>query len=130
MKLYAPLTYWEATPEERAKVCNGCGAEKGIKVPSTFYGLCIKEACNIHDWMYNEGKTLADKLFADAMFRLNITLIIDSRNHCIVDKMLSPLRHLRAGKYYLAVAEWGNTAYWVNKTINPTMQITYRGEFR
>lgn len=129
-KLYAPLTYWEATPEERAKVCNGCGAKDGIKVPGTFYGLCIKEACNIHDWMYSKGKTQADKLFADAMFRLNLTLIIDSLENCVIDKLLSALRHLRAGKYYMAVAKWGNTAFWVDKERNDLLNITFKGEFR
>ena len=80
LKLYAPLTYWEASEEERAKICNGCGAKDGLSVPSSFYGLCIKEACNIHDWMYQHGTTQADKLFADAMFRLNLTMIIDTNS--------------------------------------------------
>lgn len=126
LKLYAPLTYWEASEEERAKICNGCGAKDGLSVPSSFYGLCIKEACNIHDWMYQHGTTQADKLFADAMFRLNLTMIIDTNSNIF----MAMLRQGRAAKYYIAVAKWGNKAYWINKTLNPGMIITFKGEFR
>ncbi|MGE4517315.1 MAG: hypothetical protein AB7D96_10690 [Arcobacteraceae bacterium] len=124
--LYAPLSYWEATPEEKAKVCNGCGAKGGIKVPNTFYGLCIKEACNIHDWMYDKGQTLADKLFADAMFRMNMTSIIDTQSN----SLMAILRHSRAAKYYIAVVEWGDNAYWINRVYNEEKHITFTGEFR
>ena len=126
MLLYAPKTYWEASATVRALVCNGCGAKGGLSVPSSFYGLCIKEACNIHDWMYFEGTTLADKLFADAMFRLNLTTIIDTNSNILT----SLLRHNRAGKYYTAVAKWGDSAYWVSKDKNKDMIITFQGDFR
>ena len=129
MKLYAPLSYWNATQNELKESCNGCGAKDGIKVPNTMYGLCIKKACEIHDWMYKYGKTQADKLFADAMFRLNMTLIIDSEDG-FGSGVLNPFRQFLAGKYYLAVAEWGNNAYWINKTRNLDMYITFKGEFR
>lgn len=124
--LYAPLSYWNATAKQKAEVCNGCGAKGGIKVPNTFYGLCIKEACNIHDWMYKEGRTLADKMFADAMFRTNMSSIIDAKSNSFMAK----LRHLRASKYYIAVVEWGDDAYWVNKVFSQEKHITYKGEFR
>lgn len=124
--LYAPLSYWNATSEEKQKVCNGCGAKDGIKVPNTFWGLCIKEACNIHDWMYKEGLTKADKLFADAMFRLNLSILIDENSNIVT----AMLRHSRASKYYTAVAKWGDSAFWVDKNRTLEMKITYKGEFR
>ncbi len=129
MKLYAPISYWEATEEERNDTCNGCGAKSGLDVPDTFYGLDVSIACNIHDWMYHIGITLADKLFADAIFRLNLSLIIDDSNKWY-NKVLSPLRHSRAGKYYTAVVLWGNTAYWDKRECNEDMIITFKGEFR
>ena len=126
MKLYAPLSYWNATQNELKESCNGCGAKDGIKVPDTMYGLCIKKACEIHDWMYKTGKTIADKLFADAIFRLNLSIIIDANSNFFT----ALLRHERASKYYTAVARWGESAFWVDKNKNDEMIITYKGEFR
>ena len=76
MLKYIPVSYTNATPEERAKICNGCGAKDGIKVPSTMYGLSIEKACQIHDWMFEEGTTLGDFWFANLMFFWNLTVII------------------------------------------------------
>lgn len=142
IKLYAPNEYWLASKKERANICNGCGAKKGLNVPDTFYGLCVKEACNIHDWMYHFGKTKADKLFADAMFRLNLTILIDEHyeNHpSILSGFLTPLRHSRAAKYYFAVAKWGDSAYWLEKhnqfepliiqNLKRDLKITFNGKF-
>ena len=62
LNLYAPVSYWEAAPSEKRKICNGCGTKEGLNVPDTMWGLDISEACKIHDWMYQHGKTLADKI--------------------------------------------------------------------
>ena len=133
-KIYAPITYWELSPEEKKEICNGCGAKDGLKVPDTFWGLNIEEACNIHDYMYNTGKTHYDKLFADAMFRLNLTVIIDAKE-TFKEKLLSVLRHYRAGTYYIAVAKYGNYSFWKDKErLSPedpmAFRITFTGEFR
>ena len=84
--------------------------------------------------MYNTGKTHYDKLFADAMFRLNLTVIIDAKE-TFKDKLLSILRHHRAGKYYIAVAKYGNSSFWKDKErLSPedpmAFRITFTGEFR
>ena len=133
-KIYAPITYWELSPEEKKEICNGCGSKDGLKVPDTFWGLNIEEACNIHDYMYNIGKTHYDKLFADAMFRLNLTVIIDAKE-TFKDKLFSILRHYRAGTYYIAVAKYGNSSFWKDKErLSPedpmAFRITFTGEFR
>ena len=133
-KIYAPITYWELSPEEKKEICNGCGAKDGLKVPDTFWGLNMEEACNIHDYMYSTGKTHYDKLFADAMFRLNLTVIIDAKE-TFKDKLLSVLRHYRAGTYYIAVAKYGNYSFWKDKErLSPedpmAFRITFSGEFR
>lgn len=133
-KIYAPTAYWELSPEEKKEICNGCGAKNGLKVPDTFWGLNIEEACNIHDYMYSTGKTAYDKLFADAMFRLNLTVIIDAKE-TFKDKLFSILRHYRAGTYYIAVAKYGNDSFWKDKErLSPddpmAFRITFTGEFR
>ena len=133
-KIYAPITYWELSPEEKKEICNGCGSKDGLKVPNTFWGLNIEEACNIHDYMYNNGKTHYDKLFADAMFRLNLTVMIDAKE-TIKDKLFSIFRHYRAGTYYIAVAKYGNSSFWKDKErLSPedpmAFRITFTGEFR
>ena len=133
-KIYAPISYWELSPAEKEQLCNGCGAKNGLKVPGTFWGLNIEEACDIHDYMYYIGKTHYDKLFADAIFRLNLTVIIDSKES-FLNRTLNLFRHHRAGKYYIAVAKYGNSAFWVDKErLSPedpdAFRITYTGEFR
>ena len=125
-KLYAPKSYWEANEAQRNEICNGCGAKDGIKVPDTIYGVCIRKACDIHDWMYQHGTTLADKMFADAMFRMNMATIIDNNSNFI----MGPIRNMRASKYYVAVVEWGDEAFWVKKPKNKIMKITFSGDFR
>lgn len=127
MRLYAPLSYWEATEEERKAVCNGCGAKNGINVPDTMYALCIIIACNIHDWMWKEGKTLGDFFFSNAVFIMNLALLIVGYG----SKWLAPLRLARATTYFLTVQTIGESNYWVeDKVKNDDMYITYKGEFR
>ncbi len=125
MNLYAPKTYWEATKEERKAVCNGCGAKGGINVPDTMYGLSITQSCNIHDWMFKEGVTYADMMFANAMFLLNLTIEIIAGSNWAT----KPMRLMRATKYFLAVIQFGSDAYWVDKEPNDDMSITFSGTF-
>lgn len=126
MQLYAPNSYYNATCEEKRKVCNGCGSKGGIKVPGTFYGLDITPACNIHDWMFEKGTTYGDFLFANAMFLLNLVLLVIEGSNWF----MKILRLARATKYFLAVALKGQDAYWKNKTKNEEMHITYKGGFK
>lgn len=112
IQLFAPQGYIKLTPKKRKEICNGCGAKGGIPVPNTFWGLDIKEACNIHDYMYHMGKTHANKLEADRVFRNNLTRIIEARTSW---GFLKRLRHRRKKTYCLFVEEWGETAYWNGK---------------
>lgn len=126
MKTYAPIGYWAMTPEEKATICNGCGAKGGITVPDTMWGLSIKEACNIHDHMYQVGKTYGDFLFANAMFMFNLTLIIVKGSNWFT---MTP-RLSRATKYFIAVALYGHDAFWKEKDQNYYYDITYKGVFK
>lgn len=112
--LYAPPSYIAASAEVRARVCNGCGTKgwKGKLVPDTIYGLKISEACNIHDWMYAQGSTLADKDEADRVFLNNILRIIAAEGGI---NALQWLRRRRAHTYYESVARFGGPAFWDGK---------------
>lgn len=126
LSLYAPSQYWNGTKSYLDEACNGCGAKGGIKVPDKFFGLSIKKPCDIHDVMFKEGKTYADFLFANAMFLLNLTITIINGSNCFT--MLPRL--WLATKYFIAVALKGEKAYWVNKSRNEDMYITYKGSFK
>ena len=127
LSLYAPISYHQATCKEKERVCNGCGAKGGIPVPDTIWGLDISPACNVHDWMFEEGMTHADFLFANGMFQVNMTRIIVNES---ANKFMVMLRLRRASKYFDAVATLGEDIYWKNKRRNNGMYITYKGEFR
>lgn len=112
--LYAPPSYIAASAEIRACVCNGCGTRgwKGKLVPETIYGLKISAACDIHDWMYVVGSTLADKEEADRVFINNILRIIEAEGGL---NLVQWLRRRRAYIYYEAVSHFGGPAFWADK---------------
>ena len=125
--IYAPKTFWDATPEQIEETCNGCGAKGGVKVPNTMWFLSIILACQIHDWMFREGKTLGDFFFANAIFLFNLMAIIINGSNFIT---LLP-RVQRATKYFIAVmTEAGEKAYWVDKEINNEISLSYKGSFK
>jgi hypothetical protein len=112
--LYAPETYVRSSDKVRSLVVNGCGPG-GWKVdiiPDTIYGLDISPACNVHDWMYTGGETLADKEEADRVFLNNMLRIIDAAGGWWV---LRQLRRRRARVYYEAVQHFGGPAFWSGK---------------
>ena len=119
-RLYAPESYWNATPAERSAVCNGCGAAgwKGKLVPNTMWGLNIRKACDIHDWMYHYGTTEADRHDADKAFLNNLIRIINAHGG-----VLAGLRRYRATTYYNAVHRFGGAAFWDNKNPDGTMSV-------
>lgn len=102
--LLAPHSYLQAPPAVRARVCNGCGTKgwKGLLVPETLYGLCVAEACDIHDWMYHVGQTEVDRYFADEVFHSNLNRLISKGTW-----WMRLLRRHRALHYFSAVREFG-----------------------
>jgi hypothetical protein len=107
--LFAPVSYWESTPEQRKAVCNGCGVAgwKGKFVPDTVWGLSIRQQCDIHDWMYEYGETEDDRGEADRAFLNNLIRGVDARGG-----WFAGLRRRRALKYYEAVHRFGGPAFW------------------
>lgn len=114
--LYAPAEYVRALPNVRRLISNGCGVSgwKGKLVPDTIWGLKITEACNIHDWEYAAGATIADKDAADRAFHNNMLRLIDADTSRL-GRMLKPLRRRRAWVYYEAVQHLGGPAFWAEK---------------
>lgn len=111
--LFAPPIYWKLTPEQRAFLTNGCGTRRiGFLIPDTAWGVSIKEACNIHDFMYRDGKTIEDKESADRTFLNNMLRIIDGESRC---ELIKVLRRYRAMSYYSAVRDFGGPAFWSGK---------------
>jgi len=119
--LFAPPSYRAASKEVRAIAVNGCGTGgwKGFLVPETMWGLDIREACNIHDWMYLAGETIADKDEADRVFLNNLLRLIESGSRW---EWLAALRRRRALKYYEAVRVFGGPAFWNGKNPPETME--------
>ena len=114
MELFAPPSYIEANEVERAAVCNGCGPGgwKLDLVPDTLWGLSVKEACNIHDWMYDRGVIEEDREQADRVLLNNMMRIIDEKTWW---RWLRRLRRHRARVYYRAVKHFGGPSFWKDK---------------
>lgn len=112
-RLISSLGYKNILPEEKARICNGAGAAgKWISsfIPNTMYGLDCTEAFDIHDYDYEVGVSGADKDRADRNLLSNLLTLIDHRGG-----MLRFLRHRRAMKYYEAVREFGDEAFFKGK---------------
>jgi len=114
--LYAPESYRKASAELVKEIVNGCGSSKAKFdfVPDTILGLSVKEACNIHDWMYSFGSNLADKEQADRVMLNNCLRIINTKGG-----VLMRWRRVRAKEYHLSVKYFGGPAYWEGKEGGP-----------
>lgn len=122
--LYAPAEYWELTPEQLKDIIGEgrCGPGKlgGKIVPDRIWGLNIKPACSIHDFMWAVGATDEDRREADRAFLNNILRLIDA---AAGPWLLVALRRHAAAKYYRAVADFGGPAFWAGKNPAPTMAL-------
>ena len=104
--LQAPDSFWATPSVDMVGKVGGCGP--GVLgdrlIPDTVYGICITNACMIHDWCYRFVETTQDQATADMMFLHNMLVIIHQKSK---SKVLLFLRKLRVYKYYLAVSEFG-----------------------
>ncbi|MGJ0489609.1 hypothetical protein [Methylobacter sp.] len=109
-ELLSDAGYKQLTTEEKARICNGAGAAgRWISsfIPNTMYGLDCIEAFDIHDYDYHVGITRADKDRADRRMLDNLLILI---NHA--GGLLAWLRRRRAMKYYEAVHQFGDSAFF------------------
>ena len=129
LAFYAPKQWWENKEKAIKEDCNGCGSELDISarlVPDTLYGLnIIEKCCCPHDYMYKHGLTLIDKVFADCMFLYNMVVLILNTGG-----ILTIPRLLRATKYFIAVAKFGDKSFSVGKNVSNEKVITFTGETR
>ncbi len=116
VQLYAPETFWKLTADAVLEISNGCGGRGiGALVPDTFFGLNMRPACDIHDYMYYVGEGDGGKIDADEVFLNNLIRICSDRY--IVQKRLwlYKLRLMLCRKYYSIVRDYGGPWYWANK---------------
>ena len=114
IRLYAPVAYWQADEATSASVVGGCGPG-GVGdwlVPDIIWGLNVKPACRIHDWMYYFGECNADKKAADRSFRNNMVRLIAGTP---ARRTTVRIRLWLAERYYKAVKKYGGPAFWDNK---------------
>lgn len=113
-ELFAPASYVTAGTQTRALVVNGCGPGgwKVDLVPDSIWGLDVSAACNIHDWMYTAGRTLADKDEADRVLLNNLLRLVAAAGG---PAWLRWLRRRRARTYFDAVRIFGGPAFWTHK---------------
>ena len=112
--IYAPVGFLLASPDRLLEVCNGCGAaDSWFRPPSKIYGTSISDACNVHDWMYEVGRTIEDKDEADRAFLNNMLRLIKRDRK----KWYKPsfLQRKRACAYYAVVKYGGGPAFWQGK---------------
>lgn len=95
-------------------IAGGCGPGGlgDYLVPDTLWGLSVRPACSIHDWLYHWGLTLKDKDSADRVFLNNMIRLIRSHTRW---GWLKKLRLRRAKTYYHMVHTFGGPAFWKGK---------------
>lgn len=111
MELLETESYRNATMIDICYVCNGCGPKSWKYKIDKILGINLFEACNRHDWDYNEGGDKALKREADLRFILNIIIILlEARSYWNI------LRVPAAMMFYVAVHFCGKTSFnWKEK---------------
>ena len=122
--LFAPPDYWKLTPEQLNNIIGKGGCGPGgfgdYLVPDKIWGLEIKPACQIHDYMYAMGYTVEEKQEADRVFMNNMLRLVDAAGG---NWLILALRRSAAAKYYRAVADFGGPSFWRNKNTSEQMQM-------
>ena len=106
----APLSYWLASDEFLASICNHCGPTgwKAKLVPNRIWGLYIGGCCDVHDFMYYAGETEEDRVRADNVLQANMYRRINKGTRF---RWLRRLRRHRAKIYYIAVSKLGDNYF-------------------
>jgi len=120
-KLYAPESYWKYGREQLSMLVNGCGPEgwKRYFIPDNILWISIKEACDIHDFMYIFGESEKDREEADRVFKYNMMRVVEGESRNVI--MLWARRRI-ALYYYNQVRSWGGTYFWQDKNPEKTFK--------
>ena len=95
-----------------------CGPDRFMRrnridfVPDHLFGLDIKLACCIHDYMYRIGTTKQERAQADHVFYLNMLWLIDDDD---TNWFLTSARKAKAWVYFQAVRLFGKENFWAGK---------------
>ena len=130
VELCSYYNYTRASAVQKDAVCNGAGPRRfGWLVPDNFWGLCITEAADNHDWDYQWGETIEDKKQADRTFRNNCQRLAEALraqeekdgNGWWVGKRWREYKHLRRlemiDEYFKAVDSCGGPAFWKKEDV-------------
>lgn len=111
--LRAEDSFWTSSASQRAARCNGAGAADGIKVPTTMWGLSVREIFDIHDWDYHEGGDNTARTIADIRMLVNGHKLIEHRTTQLpgIRNILCWLRGVRLNTYFRAVRDFGAPAF-------------------
>jgi hypothetical protein len=119
--LWALRSYWDASPQERARMCNGAGPRwldrylpwwlRWVRIfADRLWALDCRRAFDIHDWDYARlPHTPAGKIEADDRLRDNLDSIIRSARG---PQWLTELRRREARRYVRLVREFGYKAFF------------------
>ena len=112
MKLIKSESYINATPEEIANICNGCGPKGiGAFVLNKLGGWDKTEACNIHDWDYEYAEATDEaKHYCDRVFLWNLVVLAMQEGLKDLSERLE-----QANRFYNAVVIGGYISFWANK---------------
>ena len=104
-RLIVESGFWDLTPEELARIANGCGSKASLVdlVPDSILGTDIWLICCIHDYAYYVGR---NKFDADRAFLHNLLIFCEDPN---IFRYLSRARI--AFMYFEAVVGFGNDAF-------------------
>ena len=111
-KMIIPESFDHATDQEIEANTNGCGPEGWLNlvVPDEFFGVDVRFACQIHDWMYYKGRSWEDKIRADIVFLHNL-LTIALEDYYEVSDYSRVQRIRRCYTYFRAVERYGSYAF-------------------
>jgi len=112
------LHYRDLTPEQKTKICNGCGGKGGFINPPEFL---FHASCDHHDFLYWKGGVEEDRKKADDAFYSYMQL--DTANEdCLIKRVYYSVW---AYTYYKAVRLFGSKyfSYGKQKTIEDLMAI-------
>lgn len=104
--IIAPQYYWDYTEEEKERLLNECGGDPVTNslVPNSILGTDFSIACNVHDAMYINGKTSADKKLADDLFNKNLVTSVERSSKGIVKSLKLGVAKI----YYWAASLFGH----------------------
>jgi len=118
-----PAGFKNLTEAEKKKICNGFGSKKGLKFPSTFYGLNMLSCADYHDYGYEKGRTSFEKFITDALFLWNMYEEIERKSNWI----MKPLRKRRARVYCKPVVFAGDSSFYLKEKSNLGEEPKFKG---